>query len=274
MATLELRRHADARAFLARAESWLLEADVERALVLQGARQARTDEWRYEKPTYWATFEEDGRIVGCAFRTPPHHVGVTRLPPAAIPLLLESLKETYTVMSGISGAEPTASALAAVSFANRWRVTSRQWLWSVAAVEQPDAAPAGALRLATDTDAAVVWEWGAALARDTGMPLDGRFCTALLRAQQLYFWDDGAPRCMAGVQVRTERSAALGVLYTPPDWRGKGYGTATVAAWSREALGRGKRCLFYTDAANATTTRVCRKLGYELVQEAVDIEFR
>jgi uncharacterized protein len=271
MATLELHRHADARAFLKRAEGWLLEAEIERATAIQAAQQARADDSRFEKPTYWATFEEDGRIVGYAFRIPPHHVGVTRLPPAAIPLLLESLKETYTVMSGISGVEPTATELAKVSFADRWRVQARQWLWSLAAVEDPRASPVGALRLATPADLAVVREWSA---RHGDMPLEESFGAALIGAQWLYVWDDGAPRCLAGVLRQTEGSAALGILYTPPDLRGKGYGTATVGAWSRQALDRGKRCFFYTDASRAATTAICRKLGYELVHETVDIEFR
>ncbi|HET8698850.1 MAG TPA: GNAT family N-acetyltransferase [Gammaproteobacteria bacterium] len=271
MATLELCRHPDALAFLERAESWLLEEEIERAVPLKAARQAQAHPSSFEEPTYWATFEESGRIVGCSIRTPPHHVFVTRLPAAAVPLLLESLKETYTVMSGISGAEPTASALAAVSFANRWRVGSRQWLWSIAAVDPP-AGPGGALRLATADDMTTVWQWGT---RDSEMPFaDPLFAAALMRAQGLYVWDDGTLRCIAGVLRQTRSSAALGVIYTPPDWRNKGYATATVAAWSRQVLEGGKRCFFYTNAAFAATTAICRKLGHELVHESVDIEFR
>jgi GNAT superfamily N-acetyltransferase len=266
---VNLDRHADARAFLERAESWLLEEEIERAVPLQTALHARADESYYEEPTYWATFEEGGRIVGCAFRTPPHHVFVTRLPAAAIPLLLESLKDTYTVMSGISGAEPTASELAKVSFADRWRVESRQWLWELKDVDPPNVQ--GALRFATRDDLAVVSEWRS---RDPAMPLDEAFCAKLIDARWLFFWDDGEPSCFAGVLRHTERSAALGLLYTPPELRGRGYGTAAVAAWSRQALDRGKRCFFYTNAAFAPTTAICRKLGHELVHEAVDIEFR
>lgn len=268
---LTLHRHADARAFLERAESWLLEEEIERAVPLETARQARVDASRYEQPLYWATLEEDGRIVGCAFRTPPFHASVTRMPPAAIPLLLESLKETYVVMTGVSGPEPTASALARVSFADRWRVSSRHWLWSLAAVDPPDSPP-GTVRLATTADLGAVREWGA---RDPEqMPFDEAFCAASIRAQRLYFFDDGAPRCLAGVLRSTEKSAALGILYTPPELRGKGYATATVAGWSRQMLESGKRCFFYTDASRGATTAICRKLGHELVHEAVDIEFR
>ena len=68
---LTVRRHPDVRAFLARAETWLLEAEIERAAPLQSARQARIDDSRYQKPQYWATIENDGEVSGCAYRTPP-----------------------------------------------------------------------------------------------------------------------------------------------------------------------------------------------------------
>jgi GNAT superfamily N-acetyltransferase len=266
---LTLHRHADAHAFLERAESWLLEEEIERAVPLQTALHAYTDPSYYEEPTYWVTLEDDGRIVGCAFRTPPHHVFVTRMPAAAVPLLLESLKETYTVMSGVSGAQPTASELAKVSFADRWTVQSRQWLWELKAVDAPDTP--GALRFATTADLAAVSEWRA---RDSAMPLDEAFCARLIDAHWLFVWEDGEPCCLAGVLRHTDGSAALGLLYTPPELRGKGYGTAAVAAWSQQALDRRKRCFFYTNAVFAPTTAICRKLGHELVHESVDIEFR
>src|SRR5690606_13037024 len=91
---VEVRRYADARAFLERAEPWLLEAEIEHAVVLTSAQQARIDDRNYERPIYWATLEQDGEIVGCACRTPPYKVGVTRLPDAAIAPLIADLDAT------------------------------------------------------------------------------------------------------------------------------------------------------------------------------------
>jgi RimJ/RimL family protein N-acetyltransferase len=274
---VEIYRHETAKAFLARAEAWLLDAEIERAMALHSARQASVDDSGYEKPVYWATVEDAGRIVGCVFRTPPYRVGVTRLPAAAVPLVAASLRQVYRQLPGISGAEPTASALA-----NLWRgnatgcnVLTRQWLWSVASAEPPNDAPAGALRAATVADASLAQEWGDAAAGESGVaPLDGAFCTRLIATHGLHVWDDGTPRCMLGVVYRGMRAAALGIVYTPQELRGKRYATAAIAEWSRQVLERGERCFFYTDAANAATTVICRNLGHELVQEGVDIDFR
>ena len=110
---LELHRHLDARAFLTRAEPWLLTREIEHGVLLQSARQARADDSRYERPIYWATIEDAGQIVGCAYRTPPFKVGVTLLPDAAIAPLVADLDATYPKpIGGFSGPDPTVSTLA------------------------------------------------------------------------------------------------------------------------------------------------------------------
>ena len=111
---LTLHRHADAGAFLARAEAWLQAREIEHGVVLQSARHARAGETHYERdaPTYWATLEADGQIVGCACRTPPFKVGVTALPDAAIAPLVADLAATYAgPIGGFSGPAPIVSAV-------------------------------------------------------------------------------------------------------------------------------------------------------------------
>ena len=81
---LTLHRHADAHAFLERAESWLLEEEIERAVPLQTALHAYLNPSYYEEPTYWVTFE-DGQCTGA---TPGQllrnrHVGVQTFAAAA-----------------------------------------------------------------------------------------------------------------------------------------------------------------------------------------------
>ena len=142
---LQVRRYPDARAFLARAEPWLLEAEVERGPVLASARQAFVKEATYEKPVYWATIEEDDQIIGCAYRTPPYRVGVTALPTAALAPLSLDLEKTYKAISGFSGVDPAASALADVWIARHGgssTIVSRQFLLTLPA-ETPTSGAAG-----------------------------------------------------------------------------------------------------------------------------------
>jgi len=275
----EVRRHPDARAFLARAEPWLLEAEVERAGVLGSARQALVNEARYDKPTYWATIEEGGRIIGCAYRTPPFRVGVTALPVAALAPLALDLERTYKTVSGICGVDPAASALADVWIARhggKSAIVSRQFLLTLPDAA-PAAAPVGSLRAAEPGDVELARTWGADSARETSIAaLDGNLCAQLIGARQLYLFENGgAPRCMLGVLHQTPRAAALAIVYTPPADRRKGFAAAAVAALAVQLRERGiARRFVYIDPANAGAQALCRTLGCELVQAGVDIDFR
>ena len=90
----------------------MLDAEIERAAPLSSARQASADDSRYERPTYWATIEDGDKIIGCAYRTPPFRVGVSALPKDALAPLSLDLEKVYRHVSGFSGIDPAASALA------------------------------------------------------------------------------------------------------------------------------------------------------------------
>ena len=270
--------HPNARAFLARCESWLMRAEIEHSMALQSARTACNDDWQFQKPLYWATLEDGEQIVGCAFRTPPYRLGITALPPEAIPPLVDSVGAIYRTLSGVAGPEPAASAFTAAWLERRGGsslVRARQQLLEHRAVIPAARVPPGALRPASGVDGAIAQNWGAAFARESGLTgLDGSVCARLITARRLYFWDDGAPRCMVGVLRETSDAAAIGILYTPPQFRERGYATASIAALSRQLLERGlSRSYFCLDPADAATYSICVRLGYGVIQNTVDIDY-
>jgi len=273
-----IRLYPDARAFLARAGSWLERAEMENAVALQSARFASRPDVRFPLPPYWATVEEGDEIVGCAFRMPPFRLGLTALPLRAIPPLVDSVRTFYSTLSGVAGPEPAVTAYAerwTALHGGGWRVQSRQRLLAHRAIVPTAGPPKGTLRLATLDDAPLAREWGAAFAAESGLAaLGGGVCVELLAIGQLYFWDDGAPCCMLGVLRETRNAAAIGVLYTPPELRDRGYATAAVAAFSRRLLERGlEQSYFCLDPDNPIADWVCRRLGYGPVQDTADIDF-
>lgn len=275
---LQIARHADARAFLVRAEHWLERAEMQHAMALGSARFARADESHFHKPLYWATVEDGTDIVGCAFRTPPHRLGITALPLGAIPALVESVASVYRTLSGVAGPEPAASAFAAAWLELRGgsaSVLARQSLLTHKAIVPTGDPPPGVLRLAEEADTALARQWGAAFAYESGLAgLDGEVCARLVPARWLYFWDDGGPCCMLGVLRETRDAAAIGILYTPAALRERGYATAAVAAFSRHLLDRGLTSSYFClEPSNAAGYAICRKLGYAAVQDTVDIDF-
>ena len=69
-------------------------------------------------------------------------------------------------------------------------------------------------------------------------------------------------------------AAAVGILYTPPTLRERGYATASVVAFSRHLLDRGlSRSYLCLDPQDAVAYSICSKLGYGVVQDTVDIDY-
>ena len=63
-------------------------------------------------------------------------------------------------------------------------------------------------------------------------------------------------------------------VYTPPEHRGTGYGSAVTAAVSQHALDAGARdVILFTDLANPTSNSIYQKIGYRPVYDSTELEF-
>ncbi len=274
---LAVHRHADAKSFLTRAEAWLLRSEVAHAVLLGNARNASVDDSRYEKPTYWATIEDGDELVGCCYRTPPFKVGVTALPGAALAPLVDDLSTVYAQVSGFSGPEPTVTPLAEAWVARHGGraaivPNTRQQILAFGGLPPPSVP--GVLRLASQKDAGLAQSWGGASSIDSGIAaLDGQFCLQLLRAGRLYFFADDQPRCMLGLIYETPRAIAVGVVYTPATYRGRGYAAAAMGALDGLLRERevSQRYLCINPVSTAALA-LAAKLECSLVQEALDVD--
>jgi hypothetical protein len=89
-----------------------------------------------------------------------------------------------------------------------------------------------------------------------------------------YIWVDGEPVAQAVFGRNTPNGAAISWVYTPPEYRGRGYATSAVAELSKNILASGKSfCCLFADVANPASCAVYRKLGYVDVCEVDEIKF-
>ena len=78
-----------------------------------------------------------------------------------------------------------------------------------------------------------------------------------------YVWVDGVPVSYAASTRWTSNCVFIGNVYTPPNFRGKGYSTACVANLSKKLLDDGwKYCGLYADCANPYSNKVYQNVGY------------
>ncbi|RYZ97750.1 MAG: GNAT family N-acetyltransferase, partial [Proteobacteria bacterium] len=99
---------------------------------------------------------------------------------------------------------------------------------------------------------------------------------ARIAARSTYFWEaNGQPVAMTALARPTARGISVNSVYTPPQFRSRGFGTALVAAVSAEGLARGKEfCVLYTDLQNPTSNAIYQKVGYRRVGHTRNYTFR
>jgi GNAT superfamily N-acetyltransferase len=285
---IRIKRHADVGAFLDRAERWLLREEQRYGLLLGVAYQVLAGTHRFRTPIYWATIEDDSAaggasaaagdasLIGCVFRTPPHQVGVTELPAAAIEPLVASLRESYSNLPGVGGPESTATAFAdawTAKFGGRWLIEHRQRLHSLTCVTFPTVPAPGSLRRAFAPDIPVARAWMAGFIHDTGVRHVGAdTAERLIEQGRLYLWVDGQPRCMVGAVRDTPNTTGISAVYTARPFRNRGYASIAVATLSQQLLDAGRSsCFLYTDLANPVSNAVYRRAGYEPIADVVEI---
>ena len=218
-------------------------------------------------------------MVGCAFRTPPHPLGVTRMPGEAVAALAADVATAHPDLPGVLGPEATASAFADVwagRNGDQSRLAMRQTIYSLEALSHPDPYPPGRLRRAGPEHAELAVRWMQAFQDEVAMPAaDPRARTeGLIVAGDLFLWEEGEPRTMAAVTARTPHGARIGFVYTSPEARGRGYGSAASAALTARVLKEGARfCFLHADRDNAVSNAIYRRLGYQPVCDMVDIRF-
>ncbi|MFF2963526.1 GNAT family N-acetyltransferase [Streptomyces sp. NPDC057963] len=206
----------------------------------------------------------DGEVAGTLVQTPPYPPLLGTVAPEAVAPLAAALP-----LTGINADRSTAEALAAL-----WpghRVDQEQRLYRLETLVPPSPAPSGRPRAATAADRELLVRWHLAFADQVGQPgthaervLDERTASG-----RLTLWeDDGVPVSMAGLSPRIAGTVRVAAVYTPHEYRGRGYAAAVTAEASRAAREAGaQEVLLFTDLANPTSNGVYRRIGYRAVSD-------
>jgi predicted GNAT family acetyltransferase len=82
-----------------------------------------------------------------------------------------------------------------------------------------------------------------------------------------YLWRDrGELRSIAAVAGPTPNGIRVNHVYTPPEFRGRGYASNLVAAVTRRMLDGGRTfCTLFTDLSNPTSNKIYQRIGYRPV---------
>ena len=81
----------------------------------------------------------------------------------------------------------------------------------------------------------------------------------------VFFWVfEGEPVAMASRSRETKDGSNISLVYTPPQFRGQGYGSAVTAFACDNVFAEGKKIAYlYTDLRNITSNKIYLRIGFE-----------
>ncbi|GAT70948.1 acetyltransferase [Planomonospora sphaerica] len=267
---------SDVEVFVGAAEPWLLRDPVRNTVPLTVLRAIRAGVHSGDVLLAW--LEEDGRTVAAALQTPPRGLLLPDLPASSVPSLAAALIEAEREVPEVQGPLAQAEAFAA----SWWRPAARrvpERLYRLEIVTPPRRPVPGAARTAGTGDRELLAAWFADFHLEAlGERAAGEMLPVVssrIGRQELILWEDGGrPVACAAFSVPIAAMSRIGPVYTPPEFRGRGYGEAVTRAVTREALDAGAiEVLLFADLGNPVSNSVYQAIGYRAIADYAAIAF-
>jgi GNAT superfamily N-acetyltransferase len=267
--------YPNAETFLECTQVWLEALEVENSLVTGLALKEASQP--LESPSLFVSIADASGLTIAGLMNPGRNLLLSGDPAEPIAGIEELAAEIYQRSLRVPGV--IASQRVAGGFVQVWwkRTGQAGWLkirerlYKLVEVS-PLPWPGGVMRYAQEDDLEILSAWGCAF--DEEALGSGDAAMAQERAerrvaeQSLFVWDDHGLAAMAGKSRPTCLGCAVGLVYTPPERRKRGYASALVAALSQALLDEGfQYCSLFTDLANPTSNHIYQTIGYRAVAD-------
>lgn len=235
---------------------------------------------RGDRAALLLTVARDGETVGALLQERGRPATASALPPA---LATAAERAVDADLPAVNGPVAEVEAFAAAHTARtglRSEVAMRMRLFRLVALVPPSAVP-GCARLAGPGDVGLVTEWQTAFTAEAISSLDPPadlrpgVVESMERGAGHVLWEvDGRPVAYASARRPVGPMSRIGPVYTPPEHRGHGYGTAVTAAATAWATGAGAReVVLFTDLANPVSNAIYPRIGFRPVLDALELRF-
>lgn len=274
-------RYPDAASFLARAEDWLMAREAENNLLLGLCEQLMSRGEGSADRHFLATVDGVGGLTIAMLVTPYKAVVSRSEVSGAAALIAEDLFETGLPVPGALGPADQVA-----SFAERWQQLSGSavrtgevfGIYELRRVVHPPYS-SGRFRLADWGDVELLVQWREQFAIETDHQADPpevnrSVVEAFVDEGTLYVWEDTQVVSMAAINRRTPRGRCIGMVYTPPSLRSRGYATSCMATLSQLILDQGSEfCCLFTQMSEPTPNAIYQRIGYRRVAEWTEVFF-
>jgi RimJ/RimL family protein N-acetyltransferase len=283
--------HQDVTGFWQVAGPWLSADPVRNTVVLSIVGRLRHGVG--DGDAILLTVHDSQDVVAAAACTPPLAIVLGAVPPETAVAIADYVVSEKIALPGATGIQPAVEAFAA-AWADRtgdeYGIVSNERLYRLgeadteakAALTPPTDVPGGPIE-GTEADVDLLVDWRSAAIEEIFRRAPNRppiEASRIVRASlamghgQLLWQVDGQPVSMAGVGVPREGMSRIGPVYTPPEQRGHGYGSAVTAAAAQWALDRGaEHVVLFTDLANPVSNSIYQRIGFRPVVDALSVDF-
>lgn len=277
---MRLVRFENVTEFDRHVEPFLVEREAENNLLLGLIPLALN----YSSSPYMVCVEDEGEVVAVALCTPPRGLILSMVDEtASLELIAQDAYAMLAHLPNVSGPKAVVAAFMRCwqSFSDRsYRLDMAMGNYCLRRV-RPVANVRGEGRWATEQDRDLLAKWfyafeyeafGKAHQTEADETVSRWFTTP---TSKLLLWIDGnEPVSLAGSSRPTPHGIRIGPVYTPPEYRGRGYGSACTAALSQQMLDAGYQyCFLYTDLSNPTSNHIYQNIGYEPVGDIDSYRF-
>ena len=218
----------------------------------------------------WMLVEQDGQTVGVAMHTPPNQPFVPRLPRGAAAAIAKHLLKSGRSFTGVVGERDAVD-----EFADCWvshtggssSVVMSMRMYRLGMLQVPSDVP-GSVRCAQPADVDLVADWFARFHLESApdSPEDDPVDVARRRIDRHDVWlwvDTGGPVSLAVGSEPAAGVSRVAPVYTPPEFRRRGYAAAITARATQACLDRGAAdVVLYTDLANPVSNSIYQAIGY------------
>ncbi|WP_335872826.1 GNAT family N-acetyltransferase [Bacillus sp. 2205SS5-2] len=232
-----------------------------------------------------ATIYDEDQLIGVYIMTPPHPL---------ISICEKDFEEkahkrfiTYARQENIDISGVVAEKNNANKFADLWSrrtgeraiTKMRQRIYFLDSVVDIPVSEGEYLK-AVSKDGDLVAKWILQFIDDTGVsPLTEdeakqRAIEMIDNEESVYFWQvNGAPVSMARRARHTENGCSVNLVFTPVEYRKRGYGSSVVKTLSLQLLEQYDFCTLYTDLDYPTSNKIYQNIGYIPIADSIHLEF-
>lgn len=267
---MNLVTYGDAGRFLDRCKHWLLARSDLHHTLYSSLLLIDSKSPVYTGPYWFGVVEDDhGDIIACGSHSLPDGLCISEIPEDMVDPVYQSIVDSVGVPHRIMAPQLTAASLAercseindvSMRFDNRWLT------YRLDEATGPIAEVPGRLRKGRKDEEGLIANWGRAFEEEDPTPFDvSDFMLRKRSDGDLYVWDDEGPRTIVTLSGPAGKGIRISGVFTPREFRCRGYASAAVAQVSHAELANGRDFVVLNVVDGRPAVRIYQRLGYRLI---------